>query len=523
MFEWIVALLNHPATPWMLALSIPVWATTAWWMIRKNHLMPLRHQIHTALLLLDETPETPRAFPEAFATLESRMNTLTELSRSWRNFADTLIPIAPPQRIILHAQRPETFFRLDRLSERHPQALRLKSLPGQLVAIGLLFTFAGLIGALHWASRGLLSGDPEQTRLALQGVLTMASLKFLASLAGVMSAWIVLWRARVWHRHLEDALTVWCDRLSARLIFIPAERLAHELQEGHHTPPPEPPAVTATLPPQSLDPLIAVVREEHQKLLTLIQARLPDPATVALDLKGVSATIQSEGNRLIALLETHLNRPAPERLDPSAELPLQEGEMTHWSPPPVSIAESGSWQPLVAAMREEGEHLAQAVALHLAREMQTVQTRPGETVQLLGRTEQESWMRIIDRLEMAARALAHQSASLDGLSALAGETRRASEESIRAGRETVELLMGSVAQFNNRMEQTFARSADALLNRLAQNNQQIVSQVIAGLDREQAEAILIAPEPEKPELPQLYDQFLKTRSGQGSQRKRVHG
>lgn len=125
-------------------------------------------------------------------------------------------------------------------------------------------------------------------------------------------------------------------------------------------------------------------------------------------------------------------------------------------------------------------------------------------------------MRIIDRLESAAHALEQQSVSLHGLSDLADVTRKASEGSIRAGREAVETLVTSVEDFNNRMAGTFSRSADTLMTRLAQNNQQMVSQVIAQLDRDRAHEIDV-PDPDKPELPQLFDQFLRNRASSRKQ------
>ncbi|MBF0190503.1 MAG: hypothetical protein HQL99_05055 [Magnetococcales bacterium] len=524
MFEWIVTVINHPATPWVPALLIPLWAVAMWWSARKNLLDPLLTQIRLAREQLDTIPDAPTAFPSHLSDLDSRLNALPDLTKAWRHFTATWIPLGPPEPIFLYGQRPEQFFRLDPLTTDNPRAQRLQTLPHHLAVAGLIFTFAGLVGALHYASRGLLSGEPETVRMALRGVLAMASLKFLASIAGFCSAWMVSWRLRVWQSRLEQELAVWCDQLASRLVFITPERLAHEQMNAMErlrppvAPESEPAPMTVTLSAATLEPLIQTLRTENHKLTTLIQARLPDPATQTADLRILNTTLLDASERLGHLLETlTLNlQPALETDHaPLTDTLPRESAVTHWvtATPPAS-PDPALWRPMIESLRDEGRHLAQELAHHLARELQTGGVRPhADGSQHLSRPEQESWMRIIDRMELAARALEKQSESLNGLSALANETRRASEGSIRAGREAVESLVNAVEHFNTRMESTFSRSAEALLNRLAQNNQQVVSQMLEGLDRERADTLLIPPEPELKdrELPRLFDQFMRTR------------
>ncbi|MBF0271643.1 MAG: hypothetical protein HQL98_06250 [Magnetococcales bacterium] len=523
MFEWIVTVVNHPFAPWIPALLIPLWAGAAWWFARDTYLDPLLAQIRLARQLLDETPDSPAEFPPHLPHLDAGLNVLPDLAKAWRHFTATWIPTESPGTMILYGQRPDRFFRLAPLTAHHPRAQRLQTLPTHLAGSGLLFTFVGLVGALHYASRGLLSGDPETVRMALRGVLAMASLKFLASIAGFLSAWLLGWRTRVWQRRLEKELELWCDQLAIRLVFITPERLAHEqmtaMDRLRHpvAPEAEPAPLAVTLSTATLEPLIQALRAENHKLLTLIQTRLPDPKENTAELRTLNATLLNEGKRLGHLLESLTQSLQPILESSHAPLPEalpREGEVTHWvATAPASAPDPAVWRPMIESLRDEGRHLARELAHHLARELQPGGARTVDGSQHLSRPEQESWMRIIDRMELAARALEKQSESLNGLSALANETRRASEGSIRAGREAVESLVHAVEHFNTRMEGTFSRSAEALLNRLAQNNQQVVSQMLSGLDRDRADSLLITPEPEpeKKELPRLFDQFMRSR------------
>ncbi|MBF0341809.1 MAG: hypothetical protein HQL95_12740 [Magnetococcales bacterium] len=494
MLDWIFTLLDHPVTPWIPTILIPLWALTAWWLTRENFLDPLHRQLREAQQLLDETPDTTQGFIQHFSRLDLMLTALPDIAKAWRHFTATLIQADDSQGVLLCTQRPENFFGYEALLSTHLRTQRLEALPTWLAGAGLLFTFLGLVGALHFAARGLNTGDAELSRQALRGMLGMASLKFLASIAGFVSAWIMAWRSRVWQRRLAGWLDTLCDQLNTRLEFITPERLTMEQHRQSDTQDTKP------------DPLIRVLREENNRLIAALKERHPDLRETTAAVQALHPTLQSIHQRLATLLEAfeqHLRTP-----------------LTGMAPGSAVGGDPTAWGPLLEGLREEGRQLAREISLQLT------QSAPGEASRtmmvdgapLLARSEQESWMRIVDRMEVAARALEKQAESLHGLSALAQETRRANEGSIRAGREAVDSLMNAVESFNTRMDGTFTRSAEVLLTRLTQNNQKVVAQVIAGLDRDQAGNAIIVPEvEERKELPNLFEQFLTNR-GRGKAR-----
>ncbi|MBF0614429.1 MAG: hypothetical protein G8237_05760 [Magnetococcales bacterium] len=466
MSDWILALLNHAATAWLIAALFPLVALARWWPVRQTILAPLLDQIQSARAHLDTTPETPAAFYGHFPLLETAMEQFPDLRPGWNRFAATLLHGEAVRPVILHTQRPEQFLHTKALLDHHLPVARLRTLPTILAGSGLFCTFIGLLIAWHYAVRDLTTHDPETSRQALQTVLAMAGFKLLTSMAGFASAWAIHWRLGAWHHQITRALHLLCTQLETRLEYITPE----QLQQERHT------------SSQSPDALLRLIREIGGQ----IRSRLD--------------TLETN------LLTTLATRPAP----------LVSPETIPATPHPAIPPES--WQPLIEALRTEGRLLIQELGQHLTQEWHSLPVPAtalsAEPSQPRTRSEQESWMRIIDRLESASHALEKQSASLNGLSALAEETRKASESSIRAGREAVETLVVSVEDFNHRMAGTFARSAENLLTRLAHNNQQVVSQVIAQLDREQEDAIVV-PDPEQAGLPQLFDRFLRQRSQAG--------
>ncbi|MBF0416626.1 MAG: hypothetical protein HQL86_00035 [Magnetococcales bacterium] len=523
MFDWLIQLLNHPALPWIAADLLPIWAMAAWWFTRDAWLDPLRQEIHTARQLCDETPDSPESFAPHFRRLHAGMEHLPRLGAAWQNFVVTLIDHDAPNTSILRTAHPNTHFELAALSKSNPHAERLRILPLHLIGAGVLFTFIGLLGALQVAATGLVPGDAASAQQAVRAMLGLAAFKFLASISGLFTAWIVSWRTRAWHERLEKELGHLCEQLVQRFPSVTREQLLHAQlramqqlgQENAHRPlSAKSEGARHPSTSLSLEPVIATLREENDKLRDLIRARLPEsphapPAVpqISLSLEPVVTTLREENDKLRDLIRARLPDPStssPMLTAPEESLPVQGTATTLIAPDP------NAWRPLIESLREEGRHVVRELALHLAREIQPLLVRSVESSAMVSRGEQESWMRIVDRMEMAARALERQSEGLEGLSELARETRQASEGATRANRETVEALVSAVEGFNERMSSSFARSAEALLERLARNNQQIVAQVIEEFDGDRARQVVESVGRESG-VSELYHQFLSRR------------
>ncbi|MEO5346831.1 MAG: hypothetical protein H7834_10705 [Magnetococcus sp. YQC-9] len=569
MFAWLIQLLNHPAAPWIAAAIPPFWAMVAWWQTNAAWLAPLRREILLASQACDETPDDPERFAPHFHHLNDGLEQLPTLGAAWRAFRASLIDPGDRQVLpVFCSTRAESHFDLALLSVGNAHARRLHTLPLQLAGVGVLLTFVGLIGALQLASNGVTPGDAAAAQQAIRGMLGMAAFKFFASISGLLTAWLFHGQARAGQQRIEREFARLNGQLTQRFQFVTREQLLYEqllamrqIQSGHGQP------VTAigaaAIPPPAfqlvtLEPVIAVLREENQKLRELINARIPAdalgsanpvviPPVQPVSLEPVIDALREENQKLRELINARIPEGSsdfrqialppvqPVSLDPVIAVLREENQKLrdliderlpeasvadHALPAPVETVltptttllapDPTAWRPLVEAVREEGRQMARELAHHLARELQGVVLRTSESTSPLSRVEQESWMRIVDRMELAARALERQSEGLDGLGELARETRRANEGSMRANREALEALITAVEGFNERMSSSFTRSAEALLERLAQNNQKIVAQVIEEFDGDRAQQVVRSLGRDA-EVSELYRHYLSRR------------
>nr|WP_240902927.1 anti-phage ZorAB system protein ZorA [Caulobacter sp. SLTY] len=146
------------------------------------------------------------------------------LVQAWREFQESIIDEdASP---IRNTNRPSAFF--NRVA---PRLAYLTFASNVFVGIGLILTFLGLIVALGQASKGMGNSDIGASKLALQGLLTVAGAKFFSSVAGL--------GASIWLRFAEHGLSKKsksltdsiCTLLEHGLLYVPPQRLAVEQLE----------------------------------------------------------------------------------------------------------------------------------------------------------------------------------------------------------------------------------------------------------------------------------------------------
>ncbi len=305
MFEWVFNLLNHPLTPWITTAIIPLWGIVLWFLLLNSYLHPLRQEIANTSSILNNTPTHPARFAAHFNPIDTHFSNLKLLSYPWNSFKGSIIYAQEPDLALLCGQRSETFFNITALAQYHHLSRLSQSAPTLLAGAGLLFTFLGLVGALYYASLGMITDDLLASQKALQGLLGTASFKFLASIAGFVSAAFFSWRVRHWHERISNDLERLNSLLSARLEFVTEERLSYDqlhatrqLQAQLHL------AGTADnktthAPIFSLEPLTKAVREEGSKLTELLRSRTPPPEEAAAGLELLTATLKQQGDRLV--------------------------------------------------------------------------------------------------------------------------------------------------------------------------------------------------------------------------------
>lgn len=95
-------------------------------------------------------------------------------------------------------------------------------LPNTLVSAGLLFTFLGLVAALHQFSQSMNTGSGGMDE-AMQNFMQIASAKFTMSLVGLTCSIVFTLLLRWRQKQLEIVLHSLCSGIERRLVFVSLE------------------------------------------------------------------------------------------------------------------------------------------------------------------------------------------------------------------------------------------------------------------------------------------------------------
>jgi hypothetical protein len=98
------------------------------------------------------------------------------------------------------------------------------------VAIGLIFTFLGVVAALSEATSVLSSkgASTATMQLALSGLLTITATKFWTSIAGIFASVILRIFERRWSSRIDEAVEDLCEIIDARIPPVSPGMLAGE-------------------------------------------------------------------------------------------------------------------------------------------------------------------------------------------------------------------------------------------------------------------------------------------------------
>ncbi len=185
-----------------------------------------------------EAISSPSEFTDNFATIDEKLRGQQRFGGTWSEFVKTLIPPldhidSPDFRLYRSTKRPQDYFDSDHvLRDVKPYILESEN----LIGLGLIFTFLGLIAALLHAGINLGSANAEAVSTVIKDLLSTAGAKFFASLGGVFGALLqTVVRARVSER-AETDLERFVSKLEsllpmANLEKIAAEQYAHAIRQ----------------------------------------------------------------------------------------------------------------------------------------------------------------------------------------------------------------------------------------------------------------------------------------------------
>jgi hypothetical protein len=139
-----------------LAILLIILATgsATWFWFR--HMRPWLRTLKQAQGRIVSTVD-PRDFFERFGEVDTFLGRNRRLAHSWTEFKETLI--VPDEmarrRLILNTARPQAYFNIPAARYAGLPLPAYLALPNIFVGLGLLFTFVGLVAALHFAAQGV--------------------------------------------------------------------------------------------------------------------------------------------------------------------------------------------------------------------------------------------------------------------------------------------------------------------------------------------------------------------------------
>jgi len=222
MIEALLALFAHPVVPWALSAVI-VAGAFGLWVVFRLRLEPVVAAVRRARAVVEEA-EGPAAFRARFSRISRQLSEDPVLGEAWRAFVPTIRPVPGGSEALGYTRRPREQFD-HALLVRAVDLRFYESVPNLLVGVGLLFTFLGLVAALHFASRGVAAADVQLAQLSLQELLAAATFKFATSIAGLGSSLVFSWRERAHVHRAQRELAGLCHALEARMVPLTTESL----------------------------------------------------------------------------------------------------------------------------------------------------------------------------------------------------------------------------------------------------------------------------------------------------------
>jgi hypothetical protein len=219
----------HNIALW-LAFALFGWCAGIILLNRRRHYRPFLDRLEERLAATDfldaadSDAEARTAFadhlPQVEAAMTGRGLHSGGLRHAWSQFRGTLLD--PQERPLRATMPPEEYFL--GLGE---ETRVLAWWANIFVAVGLTFTFLGIIAALLRAVQAMgASADPANMQVALVGLLHITAAKFWTSIGGVASSIILRVFDRRWHSVTEARLERLCERLERGTVFTSPQQLA---------------------------------------------------------------------------------------------------------------------------------------------------------------------------------------------------------------------------------------------------------------------------------------------------------
>lgn len=148
------------------------------------------------------------------------------LVRAWSEFHESIVD--ETETPVRNTTRPGAFF-----MRAIPRQKDLIFWSNTFVGIGLILTFLGIVVALNATAYGMRDGaSVQESQGALRTLLTVASVKFFSSIAGLGASLMLRFAEHGMSKKCEKEIYEICDLLERGLLYVPPQLLAvRQLEE----------------------------------------------------------------------------------------------------------------------------------------------------------------------------------------------------------------------------------------------------------------------------------------------------
>lgn len=171
--------------------------------------------------------------PQSYAEIDSEVDqSLSEnrfLEPIWLEFRETMGEgkSASGEIVFQNTKRPKDYFTAEAISRQRGSMNRLDYLPNIFVGIGLLVTFLGLTAAVYETANAITKAgsDIDGVLISVRNLLTVASIKFLTSVAGILCSIGLTFSIKSMQSDISGRLNQLHDRIEKCLEFLSLEHL----------------------------------------------------------------------------------------------------------------------------------------------------------------------------------------------------------------------------------------------------------------------------------------------------------
>ncbi len=224
----VLAIFGYDFTAIIVFFGLPTIATVVVLDFRYRVFNPLRNDINYANQCFAGASD-PQSYAEVHAEVEKSLTENRFLEPIWSEFRETMTEGQSPggNTIFQNTKRPKDYFTAAAIIRDRGSLNGLDFLPNIFVGVGLLVTFLGLTAAVYETANAITQADGQLDNVlgSVENLLTVASIKFLTSVAGILCSIGLTFSIK----SMQSDVNVRLNRLHVRiencLEFLSIERL----------------------------------------------------------------------------------------------------------------------------------------------------------------------------------------------------------------------------------------------------------------------------------------------------------